>query len=261
MRILLGFAFCALTASALHANGLSPTPCPTNETLQSYEDQFSSQAVACSDGILNFSNFSFQLFQSSGPGTPLTASEIDLTPVGTPGQLGITGFTITGLDGSQITVQPGQDVTYVIDWLFVIDPAPIAGGSSLGMDPPFGDVTVNEYYCLDSNFQNGPAYNGSPPGCTTSLAGAATDVQSLSVTTTIPNDLFDSVTFNPPGRDYGEVMTVIQLNGGTDGSGFDSVTGDVQIESPVPEPGTLLLFTGALLVLGFSRRRARPSSL
>ncbi len=183
MRNLLSLVFLSVMATTLHAEGLSLTPCPTGGTLQSYEDQFSSIATPCANGILNFSNFNFQLFQSSG-GTPLTASQVDLspTPIGM-GQTGVTGFDITGSDNSPITVAPGQDATYVIDWLFVIDSGPLAGGASLGMDPPFGDVTITQYYCLDSNFQNGPTYNGSAPTCTTSLEGTTPQVQMLSVST------------------------------------------------------------------------------
>ncbi len=51
-------------------------------------------------------------------------------------------------------------------------------------------------------------------------------------------------------------MTVIQLTGGTDGSGFDNAMGTSQIDPPSPEPGTLLLIPGGLLVLGFLRKRA-----
>ncbi len=176
MRTLLSFVFCGFIATALHAEGLSLTPCPTGQTLQSYEGQFSSFATPCANGILNFSNFYLQPPPSGTDVGALTASQIDLTP--TPigaGQTGVTGFSITGLDGSPISVAPGQVATYVIDWLFVIDAGPIAGGASLGMDPPSGDVTVTQYYCLDSNFEGGQTY-GSAPACTTSLEGTTPDV-------------------------------------------------------------------------------------
>ncbi len=59
-------------------------------------------------------------------------------------------------------------------------------------------------------------------------------------------------------------MTVIQLVGTNqsdcpDGEGacFDSVNGTSQIDPPAPEPGTLLLIAGALLVLGLLRKRTR----
>jgi hypothetical protein len=79
----------------------------------------------------------------------------------------------------------------VLDWLFVIDAGPIADGASLGMGivPPSGDVNITQFYCLDSNFQNGPVYDGSFPGCTTSLEGTTPVVQTLGISTDIPNDL------------------------------------------------------------------------
>lgn len=260
MRPLLSFVFCCLTASALHANGLSSIACPTETTLQSYEDQFASFSTPCANGILNFSNFYFQRYHSSG-GTPLSASQIDLSPVGTSGQTGVTGFAITGLDDGPISVLPGEDETYVIDWLFVIDAGPTAGGASLGLDPPSGDITITQYYCLDSNFQGGPAYDGSAPTCTTSLQGTTPGVQTLAVST--PDDLTDSVVFNPPAQNYADVMTVIQLVGtdqsncpNGEGACFGSVNGNSQIDPAAPEPGTLLLIAVPLLVFAFLRRRA-----
>jgi hypothetical protein len=68
-------------------------------------------------------------------------------------------------------------------------------------------------------------------------------------------DLCDSITFNPPAQDWADVMTVIQLTGGENGADFDSVNGNSQIDPPVPEPGTLLLIPGGLVVIGFLRKR------
>lgn len=269
MRTLLSLVFCGFMASALHAGGLSSTACPTGATLQSYEDQFSSFSTPCANGILNYSNFYFEPYASSN-GTPLDASQIELSPIGTPDQTGVTGFSITGLGGGPISVQPGEDETYVIDWLFVIDAGPIAGGASLGMDPPSGDITITQYYCLDSNFQGGQTYDGSPPTCTTSVEGTNPDVQTLTVSTNNPadicddqGDLCDSITFNPAAQDYADVMTVIQLDGTSqsacpDGEGacFGSINGNSQIDPAAPEPGTLLLIAAPLLLFGFLRRRA-----
>jgi hypothetical protein len=261
MRTLISLVFCSVMATGLHAEGLSLTLCPNGQTVQYYEDTFSSTATPCANGILNFSNFYFQPTLASGA---LTASQIDLapTPIGN-GQTGVTGFGITGLGGSQISVEPGQDVTYVLDWFFLIDAGPLASGASLGMDPPSGDITVTQYYCLDSNFEGGPTYSGSAPTCTTSLEGSKTPgVQTLSISTTDPADICDplgdlcnSITFSTPAQDYADVMTVIQLTGGTDGANFGSVTGTSQIIPPAPEPGTLLLIPGGLLVVGFLRKR------
>jgi len=255
VRTILSLVLCGLMAVALHAANLSPTACPADQTAQSYETQFPSAGLACANGILNFSNFNFQVYQLSGAGPILSASDVDLTPIGAPDQTGATGFDVTGLNNSQISVEPGQDITYVVDWFFVIDAGPIASGASLGMDPPAGDISITQYYCLDSNFQDGPIYNGSAPSCTTSITGAPAAVQTLSVTTDIPDDLSDTVVFNPPAKDFGNVMTVIQLTGGEGGAHLDTVNADAQIEI-APEPDTFLLAGGALLVFALGRKFA-----
>lgn len=260
MRAYLSIAALLVLATTLHASGLSPTAC-TTDTVADYESNFGVGSDNCSNGILNFNFFNFQVYGSSG-GTPLGASQIDLTPVGTPDQTGVTGFAITGLNNSQITAAAGQDVTYVIDWDFVIDSGPIAGGAHIGMDPPTGDITITQYYCLDSNFAGGQTYDGSPPTCSVSQEGTVPDVQTLSLSTLNPDDICDEVdycastTFDPPAEDFANVMTVITIDGGTDGATFDSINGESQIDPAAPEPGTLLLIPPALLFLFFIRRRA-----
>ena len=261
MRAILSVATLLLTSTAVYANGLSPFQCAT-DTVADYQTNYGTGSDACSNGILNFSFFSFEIYQSSG-GTALTASQIDLSPLSPgQGQTGATGFSVTGLDDSPISAAPGQSVTYVIDWLYNIDSGPVTSGASLGMDPPSGDITITQYYCLDSNFENGQSYEGVAPTCTTSLEGTRPGVQALTVSTTDPNDLCDdsgdycaSTTFNPPAQAYAEVMTVIQLTGGDDGATFDSVNGSAQIDPPAPEPATFLLIPAGMLLLICIRRR------
>lgn len=247
MRTVQILVFCGLIASTLHA---TPVPaCPSGETAQYYE--LFANGNKCSNGILNFTNFSFEAFQSSG-GTPLSASQVGVTPIGTPDEAGVTGFSLTGPDG-QITVQPGEDETYVFSWLFLINDSGTASGTSLTINPPAGDVTITEYFCLDSNFQNSQ-YNGTAPTCTTSVEGPTAQVQTLLVGT---GNLTDSLTFSPAlAQDYANVMTVVQLTGGEVGANVDSLSLDSQINSTTPEPGTLLLVAGAALVFGVLRKRA-----
>jgi hypothetical protein len=241
MQTLLIIVFCVLAPTVLHANALSDTNCPTN-TVAFYDSTFSSQSSACANGILNFSFDPVNGFQSfgNGVGILLTADQIDLSPIGSRGQTGATGFNITGLNDTPITAVAGQDATYVLDWLFVIDSGPIAQSASLGMGLAFGDVTVTQYYCLNSLFQN-PVYQGVAPACGVSITGTTPQVQTLSVSSNVNPDLdrlTDSIAFNPPAQDLADVMTVIHLTGE---SSFDSVNGTAQIDSQaVPEPGGLI---------------------
>jgi hypothetical protein len=144
-----------------------------------------------------------------------------------------------------MSVGAGQTATYVIDWFFAIDAGPSASGADLGMDPPFGNVTITQDYCVDSFIT---AYGaGSSPSC---YSGSAPPIQSLTVTTSLPKA---SIVFSPQAHDFADVRTIIQLNGGTTGAGFDSLTGRSTINL-APEPGTVLFAFGGLLTLCFLRR-------
>lgn len=232
-----------MATTPLHASGLSLTPCPT-ETLAYYQVNFSSPTVGapdgpCANGILNFSGFTFYS-SGSPPGDLAGNNQITLTPVSD--ESGDIGFSISGL-----SVQPDQTATYVIDWAFDIDAGPIASGASLGMDPPSGDVTITQDYCVDSYIS---AYSAGTPFCYGGDDSTPPPVQSLSVTPTSPNA---EIIFDPAAYDFADVMTIITLVGtDTEGAGYDTVSGTSAIS---PEPGTLLLIPIGLLMIRFVRRR------
>jgi hypothetical protein len=236
-----------LSPAFLAAENLSPTACP-GDSLAYYESHFSSTQVGaengpCSAGILNFSGFTFQ---GSGNGA-VTDEDIFLTPI-SPGQgeTGETGFTIGGL-----SVDADQSATYVIDWYFAIDNGPYAGGASLGMDPPYGDVTFVQDYCVDSFMsQYSPDTPFAPPTCGVRQGGP--EVQSLTVTVA---DQQESILFDPVAHNFATVRTIIQLNGGTTGAGFDLLTGSTSINASTPEPATLGLIPAGLMMLYFLRKR------
>jgi len=242
------FPYAAILAAlasggALQASNLAD-PCVT-QSLQAY---IALDGGQCSVGILNFSDFTFT---SSGTGgaTLLTASQIELSPAG-DGDLG-GGFTIAPVGPATFSVALGQTATYVIDWFFLIDPGPRADGASLGMDPPFGDVTITQSYCNDSFFSTGP--NG---GTVCTGRADPSSPQSLQVTT-IPPVLTDSIFFDPAAQNFASVRTIITLNGTNGPSGFDSLTGTASVIDPsTPEPVSSALAAGGLLVtLGLIRRR------
>jgi hypothetical protein len=250
MRIVLSIALLSCLLPVARGSNLSSIPCPAN-TLAYYQLNFAGSTTdapdgPCAIGILNFSKFTFQ--SSGSPGADLlTADQIDLTPLGPPlGDTGDAGFGISG-----ISVPAGQTATYVIDWFFDIDAGPSASGADLGMDPPFGDVTITQQYCVDSLLT---AYAiGVSPTCYDPVQGAAPPVQSLTVTTDSPNA---SILFDPEAYVNADVRTIITLTGDTTGAGFDSVTGTSAIISNAAEPRTILLIPGGLLILFGLRRRA-----
>lgn len=227
-----------LSVPVIQAGNLAPA-CPTGDTLAYYQANFNNVDHECSVGILNFTDFTF--------GTNLDGTNVGVVPV--VNGSGGAGFELEALNSSVFTVGAGSSTTYNIDWLFQIDPGPGGASASLDMDPPFGNVTLSQNYCVDGTFgdrcSSGDTqsltlmYPGCDPGFPAMLTGACST----------------SSPFNPPIMNFAGVQTVINLNGvGTQaGSGFDALTGTVTVTTP--EPGTLLLVAGGLLTIGLRRRR------
>lgn len=253
-RILLSLAFCGLTSGILRADGLSSTGCPA-ATLVYYNTSFMNPDPTavdgpCSIGILNYSQFDFE---SIGAGATLGPGAFELTPI-SPGLAseGNTGFTMSSSSPkTQISVAPGQSATYVIDWFFAIDNGPIAGGASLGMDPPEGNVTISTEYCVDSFLTLLDNFSPTTPDTCSGNGGAHVPLQSLSVTTTDPHA---SIVFSTPAYQFADVRTLITLTGDKGEAGFDGVSSESSI-SQTPEPRTFLLVFGLLLFLVFMSKR------
>jgi hypothetical protein len=243
------FSYAAVLVGLVSASGLQASnladPC-LSQSLQQYQ---SLDGAQCSVGILNFSDFTFSS-SGSGGATLLTAADILVTP-STNGDLG-GGFSLSAISPGAFAVAEGQTATYVIDWFFLIDPGPRSAGAELGMDPPFGDVTITQSYCVDSFFGTGANGGVDCVGRAASMAP-----QTLTVTT-IPPHLDDSIIFNPAALNFASVMTTITINGTAGPSGFDSTTGTaVVVDSSTPEPVTSVLALGGLLVtLGVIRKRS-----
>lgn len=241
----------------LQAGNLAPA-CMAN-TLAYYEQAIDETPYECSVGLLNYTDFDLVTASGTDGATVLDAGQIEVTPVVNPGDPG-GGFTLSAIDPAAFAVGSGQTATYVIDWYFGIDPGPDASGSSLGMDPPFGDVMITQNYCNDSSLTTND--NGATQCATVGDFNSFDfNPQTLQVTT-IPPVLFDSITFSQPAQNYANVMTTIYLNGddgtsvgcptGVGGSCFDSVTSDVVVS---PEPMSALLGLAGLAVIGLLRKR------
>jgi hypothetical protein len=242
--VLAAAAFCGGTAYAGNATTLGPA-CVAG-TLQSYIDLNS--AGGCSIGIEEFSAFNFE----SSANAAYTADDIFLTPA-------TGGFSLTQISGPNCAgsgapcfqvLLPQVDI-YDIFYEFVIDPGPRATDASLGMDPPFGNVTINQFYCAGRGLVLG-TLNGVPTCVTPGQHGA----QELTVTDLNPPTSWTTgpVVLNPQIDLFANVLTQIILDGTNGPAGFDSVTGDTNLVA-TPEPSTFLLIGTTLLAAVFVTRR------
>lgn len=253
MKFYYGLLLAPLMFSGTAAKASNLDPQCTQGTLQSYEDLSDSTAGGCSVGILNYSGFSF----SSTSGAAYDASSIEVSPTtgvinGVP--LNGSGFTFCltagcPLTGTQFQVGADQTATYDIGYHFDIDSGPQANMASLGMDPPFGDVTINQYYCVDSSlYQDGTT---TTPSC--SANSNAGPLQTLTVTTIPPVLTTGIVPLNPPALNFADTLLMINLNGTgqQSGSGFTNVAA---VTFVTPEPFTMVLAAGGLLVIALRKR-------
>src|ERR1700733_4556689 len=240
MRTTLLLSMTLLTALVLHGEASTAVgPCAAG-TLLSYEDNTSGcELGGGSGGILVFSAFTFSLSSSSGSPVILDASEITVTP--DPEGLG-GGFTFGGFAGG--TVFTGQTATYNINYSYFIDAGPVSSGADIGMDPPFGNVSITEAICADSIF------DPSAPGeC--EVPGDPFAPQTFSIDVANPSNHLD---LDPVVTMSADIENTIFLDVTSTSSGFDSLTATSTVVSPTPEPLTLLTTLGGLLAIGFLRR-------
>lgn len=226
------------------ASANSLPPACVSATLFDYEHNLANQQ--CSIGILIFQGFTFSASGKSVSNnvpapTPDTDQQILLTP-------STGGFMLSQVNGQQFSVLSGQIVNYNMGYQFVIDPAPVLEGAELGLDPPFGNVTVTQSYCNDSVFL-------SPSQCIAAKDNTFVTFAPQVLLVHNPDKLDDKITFNPPAFAFGSVNTAIVLDGTTGSAGFDATTGSSTVinVATTPEPSTVTLGCGALL-LAFSRK-------
>ncbi len=249
------FAFQALFAGVLiwntagslqagTANELAPS-C-VGRGLQTLQDYLSLDGE-CSVGILNFSNFSFN---ATGTGDLYSASDIAVTPVFNGSD---TGFGFSHYGGGQFQVAAGLTATYVIDYTYVIDAGPVGSGADLGMDPPFGSISIAEDICVDSHLTF--SLGGAPQCSVFSDFSSASAPQSLSVDNTNPPQSWTAhLNLSPRVQSFATVQDTISLTGGMSGAGFDNVTSSGAIINSTPEPfASVLCLTGLLAVMAGRR--------
>jgi hypothetical protein len=227
--------------------GAQTLPGCVTASLSAYESPAVGNCVlgATSNGGLDVFNWAY----ISGP-TGADAT-ILITPNPGPGGIG-GGFGFSGF-APQVS---GTQSTYVIDYSYLIDPGPVTSGMDLSMDPPFGDVFIQEDLCINAGF--GTTTNGN------TVCQIRADVQggfltfnpqSLSVTVPDPNGF---VSLNPQvtQSDIANLRFTFVV-GGPDGGGFDSLSSNNTVVDAVPEPLTSALGLGGLLAIEILRRYRR----
>jgi hypothetical protein len=219
-------------------------PCGVG-TLLSYENNGSCELGGGNGGILVFSNFTFSS-SSTGSPTILDASQITVTP--DPQGLG-GGFIFGGFNLAPVGV--GQTANYDIEYSYFIDAGPVSSGADIGMDPPFGNVSITESICADSVFVVGT------PNLECEIPNDPFAPQTFSIDDTNPPASWTNhLDLDPIVMSFASIDDTISLGGGSGGAGFDNLTATSTVVNPTPEPLTLLTTLGGLLAIGLLRRRS-----
>lgn len=196
------------------------SPCETG-TLASYIDEPSTWS--CTVGTIALSGFSNFSVTSVGNPTVATSSEITVTPI--TNLDGNAGFALSAMQGGTnfFSISAGS-VTYSLNYFL----DPFVG--EIGLDPPSGDVTATQQYCVGDVFNDGCSHG---------------TLLSQAVTTASPN----STIILGASPSFVDVNTTITLNGP---ASFDALNIVYGMGSPAPEPASLLLMgVGFAILIGF----------
>jgi len=255
-RLSSSLAVAALALSGTAATAQIPQCAPG--TLASYQ----AMTGDCQIGIELFQGFQFSPGPTgTGPAPLYKNTDILVTPVSFVDGMS-AGFKFSldpnspffALDAGQFEVAEGSTATYNIQYqFFFADPE--ATAADLGMDPPFGDVSITQDYCTDVSALNFNGVNGSPNCEIFADAGNINrPPQVLTVNDTNGPTSWSTgdVALVPPARNNAFVLTTISLNGTNGLSGFDAVEGDDFVGTP--EPSTVILAAGGLLALALRRQ-------
>jgi hypothetical protein len=214
-----------------------PFPC-VSASLAAYT---AGSGADCTVGTnLEFRGFTFD-FSGSGANSDL-ASLITVIP--DPDGLG-GGFTFSGWGNG--VVGANQIATYTIGYSYAIfgDP-PTMDAASLGMDPVFGAVTINQAICPPGFdcFNEGVSSTNPPfDGCggLPNLSGTC-----WVATTSLPNI---------SGANSTNIITLTGSgNGGAGFDDFDAIYHVVPDPNETPEPMTAMLGLSGLVAIGLVRR-------
>jgi hypothetical protein len=211
-------------------------PCVT-ASLQSYINSDISGGCTIQDTFFRF-DFSSQVL--SGNPVVATASQITVYPISTSTTEGISLSAM--VNGVNYFSTPSGSVSYQIS--YSVDP--ITTGADMSLDPPFGDVSATQSYCLNDVLPS--CAHGSELSQTVSTANA-------------PSSLTSHVTFPIAVSNLAlvDTHTVITLNGPAGFDALNLVFDTTPQTAAVPEPsGALLALCGLpiILALGYAKRRS-----
>jgi hypothetical protein len=210
---LIGAVIIAASAAA------NATPVCVTNTLASYIALDPTGGCTIGDAI--FFRFSAPATSVTGNPPVASASQILITPILNSTGVGLAFTAVVGSTNLFSIPNPTESdsVTYHINYTF----DPLEVGSDLSLDPPFGDVSATQKYCLYDVFAGG--------------CNLGTQTQQT-VTTASP---FSQITFPIPSS-FIDVQTDISLNASPGHpAGFDGLT-SVFVSTPsVPEPANILL--------------------
>lgn len=213
------------------AAALAGTLCAT-DTLAKYE---ALGAGGCTIKGLPFSAFTFAVVAVSGGATPVSASQITVSPIDPEIEAGLN-FASSGF-----SVSAGQFIEYEASW--AVDDPPIIHGWDLQLfDPvvPPAILTITSEECLGAAFIGAVCPTG------------------LTVTNTVSDSgivaVLRDTRFFAPVRTVGE-LTTITLDARAGGSAsFTSVT---ELAILAPEPWPVMVMPSGLLLLALALKLRR----
>jgi hypothetical protein len=221
------FALVILACGCLQAG-----PCVPG-TLFSYE---ALGATGCTVGNLTAFSFAFSVLSNVGVATPLTDTQITVTPTfGSPGQLGTLNFASAGFN-----VSMNQSIQYLI--AFTWDPHDDIQSMDDIMDPPFatnGLANVTTVGCMGAAFV---------------VSTCSTSTATVMVFDNNGTTQFTNSTSITPSQILGirNTITLQAGSGAGSGAGFDSFF----TQASIPEPATWLSCAAALTLLAARLRRS-----
>jgi hypothetical protein len=208
-----------------------------------------------------FTDFALGVTSTGSPSETVT-SDIEVSPLSaylsTPSDYGLE-FDLQGDN----TVAPSQtmniDIQYTVQVTGVFPISEVYGesyGGTLTVPGNSGNsVSATKNLCVGQSFDV-LSPDSSTSVCDTPGIPLGVNVPDL---VTYSSDSFNSTTSSPLPTTITGVSDLIQLNGGTGGSGatadIDGMINDYVEDTSVPEPATFLLIGAGLLGLGVLRRK------